>query len=118
MYPPSMASSMAFTTSARKADPIKFTVDGDEFVFIPPKSAKIFLEMVDGGTVITLTKETFDWLGEGLDANYVADEDDGSQPPSQYFVDRLKDPEDDFDVPNLEAILGYLQKKAAGRPTT
>lgn len=107
MYPPDMASSMAFTTGTRKADPIKFTLDGEEFEFTPPKSASIFLEMVDGGTVISLTKETFDWLGEGL-----------GEEKTDRLVSRLKDKEDDFDVPNLEAILGYLQKKAAGRPTT
>ena len=98
---------MAFTTGARKADPINFTLDGEEFEFVPPKSAKIFLEMVDGGTVISLTKETFDWLGEGLGEEKTA-----------RLVARLKDPQDNFDTPNLEVILDYLQKKTAGRPTT
>ena len=100
---------MAFTTGARKADPIKFTLDGEEFEFFPPKSSKIFLEMVDGGTVISLTKETFDWLGEGLGEEKTA-----------RLVARLRAPreEDNFDVPDLEAILGWLQKQVAGRPTT
>src|SRR3546814_10733771 len=77
MYSAVMASSMAFTTGTRKKDPIKFTVDGTAFEFIPPKQAEIFLETVNGGTIISLTKETFDWLQEGLDVNYVADEGDG-----------------------------------------
>lgn len=102
-----MASSMAFTTSARKVDPIKFTLDGEEFEFIPPKSAGIFLEMVDGGSVITLTKETFDWLGEGI-----------GEEKTERLVERLKDKKDNFDVPDLEAILNWLQKQVAGRPTT
>ena len=105
-----MASSMAFTTGTRKKDPIIFTVDGTPFEFIPPKQADIFLETVNGGTIISLTKETFDWLGEGLDL--------AREGQTQYFVDRLKDKSDDFDVPNLEAILEYLQKKSTGRPTT
>lgn len=109
---------MAFTTGTRNKKPIEFTVDGTPFKFFPPKQAQIFLETVGGGTIISLTKETFDWLQEGLDAEYVADEGDGSQPPSQYFIDRLKDKTDDFDVPDLESILGWLQKKVAGRPTT
>lgn len=113
-----MASSMAFTTGTRKKDPIKFSVDGTEFEFIPPKQADIFLETVSGGTIISLTKETFDWLQEGLDAHQVRDEGDESPLPSQYFIDRLKDKTDDFDVPNLESILGWLQKQVAGRPTT
>ncbi len=107
MYPPTMASSMAFTTGTRKVDPITFTLDGETFEFVPPKSAKIFLEMVDGGTVISLTKETFDWLGEGIGEEKTA-----------RLVERLKDPKDNFDTPNLEAILGWLQKQVAGRPTT
>lgn len=98
---------MAFTTSTRKVDPIKFTLDGEEFSFVPPKSAGIFLEMVDGGSVITLTKETFDWLGEGL-----------GEEKQQRLVERLKDPKDNFDVPDLEAILEWLQKQVSGRPTT
>lgn len=107
MYPPGMASSMAFTTSARKVDPIKFSLDGEDFEFTPPKSAGIFLEMVDGGTVISLTKETFDWLGEGLGEEKTA-----------RLVARLKDPKDNFDTPNLEVILEWLQKQVAGNPTT
>lgn len=113
-----MTASMAFTTGTRKKDPIKFTVDGTAFEFVPPKQAEIFLETVNGGTIISLTKETFDWLQEGLDAHLVRDEEDTSPLPSQYFIDRLKDKTDDFDVPNLEAILGWLQKQVAGRPTT
>src|SRR3546814_3596007 len=109
MYSAVMASSMAFTTGTRKKDPIKFTVDGTAFEFIPPKQAEIFLETVNGGTIISLTKETFDWLQEGLDVNYVADEGDGSQPPSQYFIDRLKDKGDDFDVPRSEEHTSELQ---------
>jgi hypothetical protein len=98
---------MAFTTGTRKADPIKFSLDGEEFVFVPPKSSGIFLEMVDGGSVITLTKETFDWLGEGIGEEKTA-----------RLVARLKDKNDDFDTPNLEAILNWLQEKVAGNPTT
>lgn len=109
---------MAFTTGTRNKKPIEFTVDGTPFKFIPPKAAGIFLETATGGTIISLTKETFDWLQEGLDSEYVADEGSEPNPPSQYFIDRLKDKDDDFDVPNLEAILEYLQKKTAGRPTT
>lgn len=102
-----MTSSMAFTTGTRNKKPILFTLDGEEFAFTPPKQAAIFLETVNGGTVISLTQETFDWLGEGL-----------AEGQQDRLVERLKDPDDDFDVPNLEAILEYLQKKVAGRPTT
>lgn len=109
---------MAFTTGTRNKKPITFTVDGTPFKFTPPKQADIFLETVSGGTIISLTKETFDWLQEGLDADYVVDEGSEPNPPSQYFINRLKDKTDDFDVPDLEAILGWLQKQVAGRPTT
>jgi hypothetical protein len=107
---------MAFTTGTRNKKPIEFTVDGTPFKFIPPKQSAIFLETVNGGTVLSLTRETFDWLQEGLDTDFVADE--GTEPPSAYFVNRLKDKDDDFDVPDLESILNWLQKKVAGRPTT
>src|SRR3546814_10430589 len=67
--PLGMTASMAFTTAKRNKKPITFSVDGTPFEFVPPKQADIFLETVSGGTIISLTKETFDWLQEGLDAH-------------------------------------------------
>src|SRR3546814_18754169 len=113
-----MTASMAFTTAKRNKKPITFSVDGTPFEFVPPKQAGIFLETVSGGTIISLTKETFDWLQEGLDAHLVRDEGDTSPHPSQYLIDRLKGTTEHFDVPDLEATTGWLPKKGGGRPTT
>lgn len=98
---------MAFTTAKRNAKPIVFTIDGDEYTFTPPKKAEIFLDVIDGGGEISVTKKTFDWLGEGL-----------GEEQTEKVIARLKNPKDDFDIENIEAIIEWLQEKTAGRPTT
>lgn len=100
---------MEFTTAKRRLDPIPFTLDGRDFSFVPPKSALMVMPVLDADAddANAETRATFDWLGAGL-----ADGD------VEYLKGRLRDLEDDFDIDDLSAVIEYLTKTIAGRPTT
>lgn len=48
-----------------------------------------------------------DWLGDGLPENQVA-----------RLIERLKDRDDDFDIPTLRDVVQGLVEKVTGNPTT
>lgn len=95
--------SLEFTTARRRREPIVFTLDGEEFKFDPPKTAGVLLEYAETGNELG---PMLDWLDEGL-----SDDD------SKKIMDRLKDPEDDFDSDKLGEIVSALFEQVAGRPT-
>lgn len=104
-----MAETAEFTTAKRKAKPITFTLDGDEYTFTPPKTAEMVLPIMEtqGDQDVAALKAQFDWLGNGLPDDQ-----------HQRLVSRLKDPEDDLDFDQIENVLGWVTKQVAGRPTT
>jgi hypothetical protein len=102
-----MAETLSFTTATRNKKPIPFVLDGTTYEFTPPKQTAIFLELMNGGNGAAITKKAFDWLSDGL-----------PEEQNDKLVERLRDPNDDFDLPDLRKILEKLQEAAAGGPTT
>lgn len=96
--------SIEYTTAERRNEPIKFKLDGREFEFNPPKIAMHILDMMDGDE--EAGGAMLDWLGNGL-----SEEDD------KFISDRLRDPADKFDMPDLIKLIQMLLEKVIGRPT-
>lgn len=85
-------------------------VDDHTYTFNPPKNAVMLMPLMDGSTGsvgLGLTKATFDWLGKGM-----------SQEDNDHLLARLRDEEDDLDIPTVEKVIEALSEKVAGRPTT
>ena len=94
-----------FTTIKKEAPPpIEFAIDGREMGFTAPGWAPILL--ADNSQVGGLTRAYLDWLGAGL-----SDED------GEWILDRLMDPEDDFDLPDITAVIFGILEEVTGRPT-
>lgn len=85
-------------------DPIPFSIDGREMSFTPPGWAPILLMKPE--QPMDVTRTYLDWLGAGM-----SDED------GQYILDRLLDPNDEFDLPDITDIILGLVQDATGRPT-
>lgn len=129
-------SDLEFDVAVRRAEPITFKLGGSstllepevpakgdepgkpevrgkddhEYTFTPPKSAVMLmpvLEASDGNMGVSMTKSTFDWLGQGL-----------SEADNDRVIKRLRDPKDDLDVDTLSNVVEKLSEKVAGRPTT
>lgn len=95
--------SLQFTTAKRRKEPISFTIDGEEFTFTPPKTAKVLLEYAETGNELG---PLLDWLDEGL-----------SKEQAKRIEERLLDSEDDFDSDQLGEIVSALFEQVSGRPT-
>lgn len=83
---------------------ISFSVDGRVLEFTPPGWAPILLMKPE--QPMDVTRNYLDWIGAGM-----SDED------GQYLLDRLLDPNDDFDIPEITEIILGLVQDASGRPT-
>lgn len=97
---------LEFTSAKKRKEVIEFTLDGELYHFTPHKTASVVLALL-GGDQTAQVKETFDWLSDGL-----PDEE------SQRIIDKLKDPDDEFDITDLTDVIRGLQEEIAGRPTT
>ena len=92
-----------FTTAAKARTAIEFELDEVKFTFTPPKQAAMIMPVLEGsGGDVAMVKAGLDWLRDGL-----ADD--------QYAVitSRLKDPKDDFDLEDFEAIIEWLVEQVA-----
>jgi hypothetical protein len=95
----------------RPIDPIHFDVDGREMVFLPPNSKLLLMAFRDSTdkdptAQARAVSTQLDWLGAGL-----SDED------GQWILDRLRDPDDGFDVSDALAVAKMLIEEASNRPT-
>ncbi len=84
-------------------------LDDHEYVFNPPKTAVMIMPLMNGGDAsgLSLTRATFDWLGEGL-----------SKEDNARLLARLRDVKDDLDTSTVEKVIEKLTERVAGRPTT
>lgn len=97
--------SLEFTSAKKRWDKLTFTLDGEQYDFTPSKSGGLAAAMMTGDQE-EVVNETFDWLSRGL-----PDEQ------TQRIIDKLRDPDDDFDMPDLGELIRGLQEEVSGRPT-
>jgi hypothetical protein len=101
-----------FTTKERERQVVEFVVDGETFKFTPPKRAALIASVVsnvglDGKSTDTdSVRDLLNWIGEGL-----------PEEQSGRFLERLLDPEDDFDLDQVNDIARYLLGATSNRPT-
>jgi hypothetical protein len=102
----------SFETKAREKQVIDFELDGVTFKFTPPKRAELIMSVVGS---VGLDKAASDadsvhdllnWLGQGL-----------SDEQGELIWERLKDPEDDLDLDQVNEIARYLLGQSSNRPT-
>jgi len=102
-----------FQSGRGKKKPIPFAIDEDEYVFTPPKVATIATDLFDDLDSDDETRATssaraaFDWLSNGL-----------PEKQAERIKTRLKDPDDDLDLPDIVEVIKWLLGKVSGRPTT
>lgn len=95
--------SKKFTTAAKARTAIEFELDEVMFKFTPPKSAASVMPLLEeSGDEMSLVRAGFDWLKDGLADDQYA-----------ILVNRMKDPADDFDLPDLEEIIEYLMEQVS-----
>lgn len=96
-----------FTTAKRRSKPVEFDLDGETFHFTPPKTAGMVLDVISGdANSPAAAKAALDWMSHGLP------EDENAR-----LIERLRDPEDDFDFPDLAPIIEFLVEETSGTPT-
>jgi hypothetical protein len=103
-------SDLAFKVAKRRVEPITFTIEGEdhEYAFTPPKRAALMMPVMENAeNALVASKEAFAWLDKGL-----------SKEDADRIAARLRDPEDDFDIDGLEAIMVGLVEAISARPTT
>jgi len=102
----------SFTTAKKRRDPLEFTLDEDTpkertLRFVPQKVSGMVMDLFDDDDESKPpAKAAMDWLSDGL-----------SEEDNDYLIARLKDPEDDFDFPDLGRIVKWLVGEVTGRPT-
>jgi hypothetical protein len=102
-----------FTTTGRPRQVIEFDLDGEHYTFTAPKRAGLIMSVVatvgidgKGSTESDSVRDLLNWVGEGLP------DDQGER-----LMARLQDPEDDFDLENINEIARYLLGQTSNRPT-
>lgn len=95
-----------FTTKTRERNIIEFAIDDDTFHFTAPKLAATLMPMLEGEDGLSMARGVLNWLGDGL-----------PETERTRLIQRLTDPEDNFDLDDLEPIYEFLMAEASGRPT-
>jgi hypothetical protein len=102
----------SFATKVREKQVIDFDIDGEPFTFTPPKRAGLIASVVssvglDGRATDTdSVRDLLNWMGDGL-----------PEAQKDRVIERLNDPEDDFDLDTVNDIARYLLGQSSGRPT-
>jgi hypothetical protein len=101
-----------FTTTKKEAKVVDFDLDDRHLVFTVPKKSGLIASVVnnvglDARNLDTdSTRDLLNWLGDGF-----SDED------GKWVLDRLSDPDDDFDLEDINEIAKYILGQASNRPT-
>lgn len=102
-----MSDPIVIRTQARSAEPIVFHIDDDEFKFTPPKLGPMMMALLDEADTLEMTRRMFnDWLLAGLD-----------ETDAKRLHDRLADPIDVLDFPDIATLLESLIEVVVARPT-
>lgn len=115
-----MARPKTFTAGTRKREAIPFVIEApdgtdDTYRFTPPKIAGAMMAVLDptstddaddGESSLSMTQATWAWLRTGL-----------GQEQYDRLVERLRDEDDDLDIPDVTEIVRWLMGKVSGRPT-
>lgn len=102
----------SFETKARDKQLIQFELDGESFSFTPPKRAELIMSVVssvglDGrSTDSDSVRDLLNWIGDGL-----------PEDQAKRLLDRLSDPDDNFDLTDINEIARYLLGQSTNRPT-
>lgn len=102
-------SDLSFKVGTRNKAPITFDIEGSDhqYTFVPPKQAEMVLPMLDNAdNELVAAKAAFEWLDKGM-----------SQEDIAHMESRLRDPQDNFDIPHLEEIVTGLVERVGARPT-
>lgn len=100
-----------FTTKQREKETIEFILDGETFHFTPPKRAGLIMSVVAS---TGLDKQTTDNDSARDLLNWVSD---GLGDEAERILERLQDPDDDFDLEQLNEVARYLLAQSSNRPT-
>lgn len=102
-----------FTTKERPPKITEFDLDGEHYVFTAPKRAGLVMSVVTtvgvdgkGSTDSDSVRDLLNWVGDGLPEDQAA-----------RLLGRLQDPDDDFDLENMNEIARYLLGQSSNRPT-
>lgn len=101
-----------FVTQEKEQKTVEFDVDDRHIVFQVPKKSGLIASVVnnvglDNRNLDTdSTRDLLNWLGEGMT------EDD-----SKWLLGRLVDPDDNFDLEDINEIAKYILGQASNRPT-
>lgn len=93
--------------SAKKraaAEPIEFTLDGEVFVFTPPKRTALFLAADESSS--EQLRVQLNWLSAGL-----------PEDQAERIKSRLMDFDDPLEIGTVHQVIQALFEEAAGRPT-
>lgn len=101
-----------FTTKEKEAKVVDFTLDGRDMLFTMPKKAGLIMSVVNNVGLdqrnldTDSTRDLLNWLGEGM-----------SEEDAEYLLGRLKDPDDYFDLEDVNEIAKHLLGQGSNRPT-
>lgn len=115
---------LSFTSPPRADTRIDFAIDGDTYVFRPPKSAVLIEALRVGDDPSSQLSAIMSWLGDGLDPNHEPSDGRGGHaepvPECQAcrLEHRLRDPADPLDLDTLGEVAKALVGEASARPPT
>lgn len=101
-----------FVTQEKERKTVEFDVDDRHIVFQVPKKSGLIASVVnkvglDSRNLDTdSTRDLLNWLGEGMT------EDD-----SAWLLGRLLDPDDEFDLDDINEIAKYILGQTTNRPS-
>lgn len=113
-----------FTSPAREGRPIQFALDGETYMFDPPKAAILVESLRADADPTAQLSAIMSWLGNGLSPDHEPDvATEGHQeavPGCQacHLEARLRSPKDPLDLDTLAEVAKGLVEEAARRPPT